>query len=132
MVYLTFAYDFPLYNGSKKEEIGHCDGTLLTEKIILSAAHCCRPLLKPSIAIILYQLMSDKCELQKCLQGNPYSQECIEGLTECVGSELLKCGINMDANEECKELSYYLNMMTKLTYLKNATVEAGQLQQNNN
>ena len=118
-----------MYNGSKKEEIGHCDGTLLTEKIILSAGHCCRPsLLWSSIAMILPQLVSEKCELQKC-QGNLVNEECMKAITQCGLSQLLKCGINMDANEECKELneelSYYLNMMTKLTYLKNATVEAG-------
>ena len=113
---------------SKKEEIGHCDGTLLTEKIILSAGHCCRPSLFWAIAMVLSQLVSEKCELQKC-QGNLVNEECIKVVTECGLSQLSKCGINMDANEECKELneelSYYLNMMTKLTYLKNATVEAG-------
>ena len=128
---MTFAYDFEMYNGSKKEEIGHCDGTLLTEKIILSAAHCCRPsLLWSSIAMILPQLVNPygKCELQKC-QGNSVIEECRKAMTQCVQSELSKCEINMDANEECKELneklSYYLNKMTKLAYLKNATVEAG-------
>ena len=167
MVYLSYTYDFKLYNESNKVETGHCDGTLLTEKIILSAAHCCKPLLWPSIANILGELISDKCELQKC-QGNLIDEECIEALTECVWSKLSKCGINMDkcelqkcqgdlvnleclkaltecvgselskgginmdANEECEELSYYLNRTTKLTDLKNATVEAGWHLKNNN
>ena len=126
MVFLNFTYDFHLDNGTKKEEIGHCDGTLLTEKIVLSAAHCCRPTLIKKVAFILYRLVSDsdKCELQKC-QGNLVNEECIKELTECVESELSKCGENMDGNEECKKLFHYFNMRLKLSEVKEATVKAG-------
>ena len=63
------------------EEItSHCDGTLLTEKIVLSAAHCCRPTLIMKVASILYQLVRDKCELQKC-QGYLVNEECIKAMT---------------------------------------------------
>ena len=124
MVFLNFTYEFELDNGTKKEEIGHCDGTLLTEKIVLSAAHCCRPTLIMKVAKILYELVGRKCELQKC-QGYPVNEECIKELTECVESELSKCGENMDGNEECKKLFHYFNMRLKLSEVKEATVKAG-------
>ena len=46
-------------------------------------------------------------------------------MTECVESELSKCGGNMDANKECKELFYYFDMRLKLSKVKEATVKAG-------
>ena len=93
MVSMNFTYDFQPYNESKKEENGTCDGTLLTEKIVLSAAHCCRPSLGSSIANILSELFSEKCELQKC-QGILINEECRKAITQCVASVSLKCGMN--------------------------------------
>ena len=43
MVLFKFTYDIETENGIKLELRSLCDGTLLTEKIILSALHCCRP-----------------------------------------------------------------------------------------
>ena len=43
MVLFKYTYDIETENGLKLELRSRCDGTLLTEKIILSALHCCRP-----------------------------------------------------------------------------------------
>ena len=40
MAHMKFAFDLPLQNGSNFNATGNCDGTLLTDKIILTAAHC--------------------------------------------------------------------------------------------
>ena len=44
MVLFTFTYDIETEDGIKlQSRQSRCDGTLLTEKIILTALHCCRP-----------------------------------------------------------------------------------------
>ena len=44
MVLFTFTYDIETEDGLKlQSRQSRCDGTLLTEKIILTALHCCRP-----------------------------------------------------------------------------------------
>ena len=124
MVLINSVYDIQLYDGSKQETESGCDGTLLTEKIILTAAHCFRLPLILDVPNFLYKLVSDKCELQKC-HPNPKNEECLKAITGCMKSQYTKCGINMDANEKCKELVYYWDMMTKVAVVKRANVEAG-------
>ena len=44
MVLFTYTYEIDENEaGLKLERRSRCDGTLLTEKIILTALHCCRP-----------------------------------------------------------------------------------------
>ena len=100
MAHMSFAFDLPLQNGSYFNATGNCDGTLLTDKIILTAAHCCRP---PYASAIL-----------KFIQ---------EKHPECEYDPWRK-----NATEKCKELRTwepYGYLMKELAHLKEATVEAG-------
>ena len=42
MVLFTSKFDIETEDGLKVEGTSRCDGTLLTEKIVLTALHCCR------------------------------------------------------------------------------------------
>ena len=108
MVYWRFAFDIPLKNGSNLEAHGECGGTLLTGKIILTAAHCCKPGFR--IGYILPLLFPDYCGQQKCYGRvkdclvKPKQPGC-EWLSEQNIAFLpMECQLNQNDRQKCKEL----------------------------
>ena len=75
-------YYLPLLNGTEvliPQDIfpGRCDGTLLTEKIVLTAAHCCKfPLVGWVRQLSRAILFPEKCTPAKCKRR---IQECLSG-----------------------------------------------------
>ena len=69
----------PLLNGTEVQIPqavfpGSCDGTLITEKIVLTAAHCCKFPFSKVIQLSWTILFPEKCTLVKCMR---HIQECL-------------------------------------------------------